>query len=230
MKSSELAFKLLRELKEKGIDAYLIGGSSREYLLRKDFSDIDICSASIPKINKDAMNNYELVNEDGIYYGVLKYVIDSKEVEITSLRKEGEYIKNRRPCKVEFINSLEVDSLRRDFTINAIYIDYEGNIKDFYKGIDDLNNRIIKMIGDPLKRINEDALRILRAIRLSEKLGFIIEDNLKEIILKNYELVYSLNKNTLKKEINKFLEFRSIIEVKEILMKYGIEMERIYEY
>jgi len=230
MKSSELAFKLLKELKDKGINAYLIGGSSRDYLLNRDFIDIDICSSSSPSINQSMMSEYELISTDGLYYGVLKYFIDCKEVEITSLRKDGTYIKNRRPSSVEFIDNLEIDSLRRDFTINAIYIDYLGNIIDFHDGINDLNNNIIKMIGNPLERINEDALRILRAIRLSEKLNFKIDDYLKDVILKNSDLVYSLNKNTLRKEINKFLDFKSLTEIKRILKKFNIELERIYGY
>lgn len=230
MKSSELAFIILKKLKEKNIDAYLIGGSSRDYLLNLDFCDIDICTKALPAVNQNALIEYELISKDGLYYGVLKYLIDSKEVEVTSLRKEEGYIKNRRPSKVEFIDNLYVDSLRRDFTINAIYIDVDNHVFDFHNGIDDLNRRIIRMIGDPLIRINEDALRILRAIRLSDKLGFELEFNLKEIILKNHKLVYSLNKNTLRKEINKFLEYRSLDYVKSLLNTYMIEVERIYEY
>ena len=230
MNSVELAFKLLDELHSKNIEAYLVGGTSRDYLLHHDFLDIDICSKEVPSINKEAMNDYELVSKDGMYYGVLKYLIDDKDVEITTLRKEGKYIKNRRPEKVEFIKDLEVDSLRRDFTINAIYVDYKGNIYDYHNGVSDLNNKIINMIGDPLVRINEDALRILRAIRLSAKLNFKLDENLKDIILKNYELVYSLNKTTLRKEINKFLEFLDLELVKKILKDFNIELEKIYEY
>lgn len=228
--SKELAFKILKELKDKGIDAYLVGGSSRDYLLNKEFIDIDICSKALPSNNQIAMQDYELVNKDGMYYGVLKYLVNDHEVEITTLRKEGEYIKHRRPSKVEFIYDLQVDSLRRDFTINAIYIDYLGNLYDYHQGIDDINNKLIRMIGNASKRIEEDSLRILRAIRLSSKLNFNIEKNLKEIILNKHELVYSLNINTLKKEINKFLEFKSINEIKNILLEYKIELERIYEY
>ena len=110
MNSIELAFKLLNELKEKNVDAYLIGGSSRDYLLNLDFIDIDICSKEVPSKNMEAMSEYNLVSKDGLYYGVLKYSIYSKEVEITTLRKEGVYIKNRRPSKVEFIRSLKEDS------------------------------------------------------------------------------------------------------------------------
>ena len=230
MKTNELVFSLLKELKEKNINAYLIGGSSRDYLLNKEFIDIDICSSSLPSVNKEAMKEYELVSNDGLYYGVLKYVIDSKEVEITSLRKEGPYIKNRRPSTVEFIDDLYIDSLRRDFTINAIYIDSEGNVKDFHNGLEDLKNKVIRMIGDPIVRINEDALRILRAIRLSKKINFDLDDNLKKVILNQIDLVYSLNKNTLRKEINKFLEDNSLSEVNELLRSYGLEMERLYEY
>ena len=230
MKTSELVFSLLKELKNKNIDAYLVGGSSRDYLLNLDFKDIDICSASLPSINQEAMKDYELVSKDGLFYGTLKYLVDSKEVEITTLRKEGPYIKKRRPSTVEFITDLYIDSLRRDFTINAIYIDYEGNIIDYHGGVEDLNNKVVRMIGNPLERIDEDALRILRAIRLSEKYGFSLEVNLKKTILNNFDLVYSLNKNTLDKEINRFLEFMTLKEVKDILSRYNIEMERLYEY
>ena len=230
MNSKELSFKLLKELNDLGIDAYLIGGSSRDYLLNNDFVDIDICTKATPDIIQYNLKKYNLVSKDGLYYGVLKYFIDNKEVEITTLRKEGPYIKNRRPSKVEFINDLEEDSIRRDFTINALYIDYEGNVYDYHNGLGDLKNKVVKMIGNPLKRVQEDALRILRTIRLSEKLKFKIDDNLKEIILNYYNLVYSLNKNTLKKEIDKFLEFKRIDEIKEILLKYKIELEKLYEY
>lgn len=230
MKSKEIAFKILKELKEKNIDAYLVGGSSREYLLNKEFIDIDICSKGTPEMNLLALSNYELISKEGKFYGVLKYIIENYEIEITTLRKEGPYIKKRRPSYVEFIDNLEIDSLRRDFTINAIYIDYLGNIYDYHNGLNDLNNKVIRMIGDPCLRIEEDALRILRAIRLSEKLNFSIEDNLKNIIKEKHESIYLLNRNTLKKELDKFLEFKSKEEIEDILKEYQIEMGKIYEY
>ena len=230
MKSKEIAFKILKELKEKNIDAYLGGGSSREYLLKKEFIDIDICSKGTPEMNLLALSNYELISKEGKFYGVLKYIIEDYEIEITTLRKEGPYIKKRRPSYVEFIDNLEIDSLRRDFTINAIYIDYLGNIYDYHNGLNDLNNKVIRMIGDPCLRIEEDALRILRAIRLSEKLNFSIEDNLKNIIKEKHESIYLLNRNTLKKELDKFLEFKSKEEIEDILKEYQIEMGKIYEY
>jgi len=230
MKSKEIAFKILKELKEKNIDAYLVGGSSREYLLNKEFIDIDICSKGTPEMNLLALSNYELSSKEGKFYGVLKYIVEDYEIEITTLRKEGPYIKKRRPSYVEFIDNLEIDSLRRDFTINAIYIDYLGNIYDYHNGLNDINNKVIRMIGDPCLRIEEDALRILRAIRLSEKLNFSIEDNLKNIIKEKHESIYLLNKNTLKKELDKFLEFKSKEEIEDILKEYQIEMGKIYEY
>ena len=118
MNSKEVAFKVLNIFKEHNIDAYLVGGTSRDYLLYGDFSDIDICSKSVPDINKEVMKDYTLVSKDGLFYGVLKYSVCDLDVEVTSLRKDGEYIKNRRPSSIEFTDSLYVDSLRRDFTIN----------------------------------------------------------------------------------------------------------------
>ena len=230
MNNVDIAFKVLKLFKDNNIDAYLVGGTSRDYLLYGNFSDIDICSKGLPSVNEEILKDYEMSNKDGKFYGVLKYKVFDREIEVTTLRKEGEYIKNRRPKSIEFIDSLYIDSLRRDFTINAIYIDAYKNVYDYHNGVNDLNNKVIRMIGDPLKRINEDALRILRAIRFSSYLNFEIEENLKETILSNYNLVYSLNKNTLKKEIDKFLEFKRIDEIKEILLKYKIELEKLYEY
>ena len=104
------------------------------------------------------------------------------------------------------------------------------NIIDLFMGVNDLNNKIIRMIGDCDVRIKEDALRILRAIRFSSYLNFEIEENLKESILSNGYLVYSLNKNTLRKEIDKFLKFKSIEEIKIILKEFNLELGKIYEY
>ena len=230
MNNVDIAFKVLRLFKDNNIDAYLVGGTSRDYLLYGNFSDIDICSKGLPSVNEEILKDYEMSNKDGKFYGVLKYKVFDREIEVTTLRKEGEYIKNRRPKTIEFIDSLYIDSLRRDFTINAIYIDANENVYDYHNGVNDLNNKVIRMIGDPLKRINEDALRILRAIRFSSYLNFKIEENLKETILSNYNLVYSLNKNTLRKEINKFLLFKDIKEVEDLFSKFNLKLGDLYEY
>ena len=230
MNNVDIAFKVLKLFNDNNIDAYLVGGTSRDYLLYGNFSDIDICSKGLPSVNEEILKDYEMSNKDGKFYGVLKYKVDGLDVEVTTLRKEGEYIKNRRPKTIEFIDSLYIDSLRRDFTINAIYIDANENVYDYHNGVNDLNNKVIRMIGDPLKRINEDALRILRAIRFSSYLNFKIEENLKETILSNYNLVYSLNKNTLRKEINKFLLFKDIKEVEDLFSKFNLKLGDLYEY
>ena len=230
MNNVDVAFKVLKLFKDNNIDAYLVGGTSRDYLLYGNFSDIDICSKGLPSVNEEILKDYEMSNKDGKFYGVLKYKVFDREIEVTTLRKEGEYIKNRRPKTIEFIDSLYIDSLRRDFTINAIYIDAYKNVYDYHNGVNDLNNKVIRMIGDPLKRINEDALRILRAIRFSSYLNFEIEENLKETILSNYNLVYSLNKNTLRKEINKFLLFKDIKEVEDLFSKFNLKLGDLYEY
>jgi tRNA nucleotidyltransferase (CCA-adding enzyme) len=230
MNNVYIAFKVLKLFKDNNIDAFLVGGTSRDYLLYGNFSDIDICSKGLPSVNEKILKDYEMSNKDGKFYGVLKYKVFDREIEVTTLRKEGEYIKNRRPKTIEFIDSLYIDSLRRDFTINAIYIDAYENVYDYHNGVNDLNNKVIRMIGDPLKRINEDALRILRAIRFSSYLNFEIEENLKETILSNYNLVYSLNKNTLRKEINKFLLFKDIKEVEDLFSKFNLKLGDLYEY
>lgn len=191
--------KILNEIKGAGFEAFLVGGYVRDLLLGRITNDVDICTNALPKdiyqlFNGAVMNNYGGVN---VKFGKLN-------VDITTYRKESNY-ENRKPILVSYIDNLKDDLIRRDFTINAIVMDSDGKIIDPLDGVLDLNHRLIRMIGDEDKRLKEDPLRILRAIRLATVLDFEIEGNLSESIIQNKELVKTLSMDRIKSEYSKIL-------------------------
>ena len=193
--------KLSLIFKEHDHSLYFVGGAVRDYLLRKEITDIDITSDATP----DEVLEFGLENVDDTFkkYGNLIISFVGYKFELTTLRKEKGYKDNRHPNEVVFTKSLIEDSYRRDFTINALYMDEAKNIYDFHKGVSDLNQRLIRMIGDPDVRIKEDPLRILRALRLSLTLSFKIDEDLKKAIIANKELLNKLNPQKVKQELKK---------------------------
>ena len=137
-------------------------------------------------------------------FGTVRVKVDGVHVDITTLRKEGEYIDYRHPSKVTYVKDIEEDYVRRDFTINAIYMDENFNVIDpSGLGLKDLKDKLIRFIGDPEKRIKEDPLRILRAERFETNLGFKIEDNTYLAIKKNRHLLDKINPDKIKEEYRK---------------------------
>lgn len=210
--------KILKKLKNNGFQAYIVGGYVRDYLLGKKSYDIDICTDALTKdlhkIFKGKSNKY-----GGFNFNIQKYNID-----ITTFRKELKYDK-RKPIELKYIDSLEEDILRRDFTINAICMDKDGNIIDFVNGVNDLNKKVIKMIGKVDAKIKEDPLRILRAVRFASTLDFELENNLKLTIQKNSNLVSSLSSFKILQELEKILKSPNYLKglnlLKELnLLKY----------
>lgn len=196
--------KALNILVAAGYQAYIIGGCVRDYLLGKTPHDFDITTNALPSDMEWLFNNYPLI-KTGIKHGTVTVVIDALPLEITTFRCEGEYIDKRRPDSVRFISSLREDSARRDFTINAIaYNEVEGLV-DYYHGLDDINSKTIRTVGDANQRFNEDALRIVRAIRFSSELGFIIENQTKEAIFRHKELLNYISAERIYSELGKLL-------------------------
>ena len=189
---------VLIELNTNGFEAYLVGGFVRDYLLGIKSYDIDICTTALPK------DIYNIFNICANNYGGARLIIDNFNIDITTYRKDTKY-SNRHPQEVKYITDLKEDLKRRDFTINTICMDKDENIIDLVNGIEDLNNRIIKMIGDNEKRLEEDPLRILRAIRFATVLNFEIDNNLIKAIKSKKELVNTLSKDRVKSELSKIL-------------------------
>lgn len=194
-------FKALAKLfKENGFSLFMIGGTSRDYLLNLEVLDYDFVSDATPEDMKKFLPeaNYHFEK-----YGSVRLKIDGVHVDITTFRSEGEYLDFRHPNSVKYVKTIEEDFVRRDFTINAIYIDEDMKCIDPSGGLIDLKNRVIRFIGDPIKRIKEDPLRILRAERFKEKLNFEIEKNSLEAINKYRYLLDKLNPEKVKEELRK---------------------------
>lgn len=221
----EIGKIVLEKLNNAGHEAYFVGGTSRGVLLNKDVNDIDIATSADPKEIVLALNEYQIANKDGVFYGTIKYLIEDIEVEVTSFRKEGIYIGSRRPLNVSFIKSKEEDSFRRDFTINALYMDKEGNIYDFHNGLNDLKEGIIRTIGDCKIRLKEDALRILRAIRFSLELNMKLSQDIIDFVKENNYLLDDLKTNTKNKELNKIKKLKSKEELDKIFNELNIKLE-----
>ena len=182
----------------KEYEAYLVGGYVRDYLLGIKTYDVDICTTALPK------DIYNIFNICANNYGGAKLILDNYNIDITTFRKDSHYNK-RRPMEVEYITDLKTDLMRRDFTINTICMDKDGKIIDLLNGVNDLNNRTIKMIGDNIERLVEDPLRILRAIRFATVLDFNLDEELIKAIKKKYKLVNTLSKDRVKAEFSKIL-------------------------
>ena len=214
-KLNKAAREILEILESKGFFAYIVGGYVRDYLLGISSTDIDICTnASM----KDVLSL--LVGKINKYHS---FTMRKKEltIDITSCRIDGEY-NGRRPKEVFYTDDLKKDLERRDFTINTICMNKEGEIFDFLDGIVDLKRKIIKMVGDPQKRIKEDVLRILRAIRFATVLDFKIDNVLEKAIKENAYLLTNLSGYRIKEEVSKILLSKHFKKGLSYLKRYGI--------
>lgn len=193
---------VLSKLKENEYQAYVVGGAVRDFLMGKTPHDYDLTSDALPSQISDVFKDF-YQEHSGEKHGTIRVIVDHKPIEITTFRCDEGYTDYRRPDNVEFVKDVYIDSKRRDFSINAFYYS-EGHIYDFHEGLEDLNNKVIKTIGNPSTRFHEDALRILRAIRFSAKLGYEIESKTKTALL------------DCKEELNLIAKERILIELKEI--------------
>lgn len=193
---------VLSRLKENGYQASVVGGAVRDFLMGKTPHDYDLTSDALPSQISDVFKDF-YQEHSGEKHGTIRVIVDHKPIEITTFRCDEGYTDYRRPDNVEFVKDVYIDSKRRDFSINAFYYS-EGHIYDFHEGLEDLNNKVIKTIGNPFARFHEDALRILRAIRFSAKLGYEIESKTKTALL------------DCKEELNLIAKERILTELKEI--------------
>lgn len=199
--ASKIAVEIL---KSKGFEAFLIGGSVRDYIMDLPIGDIDITTNATPEQVKQVFTDFRVV-ETGIKHGTVTVLIDNEPIEITTYRSEGTYSDNRHPDSVIFSESLADDVVRRDFTMNGIAFDFDNGFCDLVGGIDDINNKLIRCIGNAETRFQEDALRILRAMRFSAVLGFEIETETKKAIHKCRELLKNISAERIREEFVKLI-------------------------
>lgn len=195
--------EILTLLEEKGYKSYLVGGCLRDSLLNKESHDVDISTQALPDEILEVFKDYKTV-DIGKKFGTIKVIYYDFEYEITTMRKESSYNDKRHPDKVDFTKDIVEDLKRRDFTINAM-AKRKGEIIDPFDGQADLKKKIIRAVGDPVARINEDLLRSLRAVRFATSLDFQIEENLKKAIKNKASSINEISKERIREEINKIL-------------------------
>lgn len=166
------ALPILTKIKEAGYEAYFVGGSVRDVLLERPIHDVDIATSSYPEETKAIFNRTVDV---GIEHGTVLVLENGGEYEITTFRTEDVYVDYRRPSQVSFVRSLEEDLKRRDFTVNALALDENGQVIDKFRGLIDLEQKRLRAVGKAEERFEEDALRIMRGFRFAASLDFDIE-------------------------------------------------------
>lgn len=208
------ADKIINLLNSKGHKAYVVGGCVRDYILGKNGGDVDITTSAKPILIEQILTEQGIkVVETGLKHGTVTAIIDSEQYEITTFRKDGEYEDNRHPQNVLFVDDVKEDLSRRDFTINAMAYNHSDGIVDLFGGKEDINNKLIRAVGNPNKRFNEDALRIMRAIRFSSVLGFEIEKETKKAVFDNKELLKNVSVERLYVELIKLLLGDNVLNV-----------------
>ena len=182
----EAALPILATIEAGGYEAYFVGGSVRDTLLGKPIHDVDIATSAYPDEVKAL---FERTVDTGIEHGTVMILDHGQGYETTTFRTESTYTDFRRPDEVTFVRSLEEDLKRRDFTVNALAMKADGTIIDLFDGLADLDNGILRAVGDANERFNEDALRMVRAVRFAAQLGFVIEESTLVAIRENAELM-----------------------------------------
>ena len=192
--------KVAREFKKKGYNLYLIGGSTRDYLLHRPFFECDCATDATPIAMTKIIPNGDYKNQ---FFGNVNIIIDGIPFEITTFRNEDEYQDLRHPRKITFTKDMQEDYQRRDFSINAIYMDMDLHLYCFERNKEDLENHLIKSIKDASFKIRQYSLRIVSAIRFKVELDFNFDDDLETAIKSNINLINMIKKTKLEAEINK---------------------------
>lgn len=196
----KLFLELATLYKNHGYQLYMVGGSVRDYLLNIPLTDMDLVTDATPIEEKEFLENADYTFER---FGSIKLKYKDVKFDITTFRKEAGYVDLRHPNVIYFTKDIKEDYSRRDLSINALYLDSDLHVIDFVNGVSDLKLGIIRMIGDPIKRIKEDPLRIIRIYRFSLDLNFKVDIELENIINQNKDLLKKLRKEKIIEEIHK---------------------------
>lgn len=187
-----------------GHDAYVVGGCVRDSLLGKEPKDWDICTSATPDQIKELLSPHKILNT-GLQHGTVTVLTEDGNYEVTTFRVDGRYSDGRHPDTVEFVSSLRDDLARRDFTINAMAFNSSVGLVDFFNGQKDLQDQMISCVGNPSDRFQEDALRILRALRFSSVYQFRIADDTAKAIHSHADLLSNVAAERINSELCKLL-------------------------
>ena len=199
----DAAFKVLQKIKsELGEEALIVGGSVRDIIMGKEPHDVDIASSASPDQIGTIFKTYDIGKSKD--FGIVVVQQDGYDFEVAQFRVDSAGSSdNRRPDSVTYVKDFKDDASRRDFSINALGINSEGEIVDHFGGIDDIKNQMIKAVGDPRKRFSEDALRIIRLLRFSANMGFTIEQKTFDAAKELAPLVVKLSAERIRDEMYK---------------------------
>ncbi len=211
------AGRIIERLNASGYEAYAVGGCVRDTLRGVNPSDWDITTSALPNEVIGCFQD-ETVLRTGIKHGTVTLLLDKTPFEITTYRTDGRYADSRHPQSVTFVRSLTEDLARRDFTVNAMAYHPQQGLVDLYGGMEDLNAKLLRCVGDPRKRFSEDALRILRALRFSSTLGFEMERQMVEAV---HELRDSLTRISAERMMAELFKLLCGTEVKRILTDFS---------
>ncbi len=183
---------------------YAVGGCVRDMLMGKEPHDFDITTDAFPSETVECFADCEVILT-GLRHGTVTVVYEGENIEITTFRADGEYLDNRHPSEVTFVRNIAEDLSRRDFTVNAMAYNPEVGLVDMFDGISDIERKIIRCVGVPDERFNEDGLRILRALRFASVLGFEIEEKTAESLVRNRKLLHNISVERIYAEFTKLL-------------------------
>lgn len=195
---------IIDKIDENNYEAFIVGGCVRDSVIGIQPHDYDITTSATPQKIMEIFKEFKCI-ETGIEHGTISVVIDNEIYEITTYRIEGEYKDYRRPDKVKFTCNLQDDLKRRDFTINAMAYNEKTKLVDIFGGKSDIDKKIIKTVGNPNERFNEDGLRMIRAIRFSSKLDFDIEEDTLKAIYDNAHIIENISKERITDEFSKII-------------------------
>lgn len=198
------ARKIIARLEQHGYEAYIVGGCVRDSLMGKSPSDWDICTSARAE-EMMALFEDKRVIPTGIQHGTLTILAEDGAYEVTTFRIDGEYLDHRHPKSVAFTRELAEDLSRRDFTINAMAWHPERGLIDLFGGVEDLRDRLVRAVGDPVQRFNEDGLRMLRMVRFATVLDFDYDAATYDAVRKQGHLLQYISKERIQVELNKIL-------------------------
>ena len=214
------SLRLLKKIEKYGFQAYIVGGYPRDLYLGRKSADVDICTNATPKDLKEIFKESMLPKEQ---YGSVTVIYNKIHYEITTFRKDLKYENNRLPIKIEYINDLKDDLKRRDFTINTLCIDSEGNLIDLLSSSKDLKEQVIKTVGIAKTKIKEDSLRILRAVRFATILNFKLDEDLKKSIKKYAYNLRNLSYHRKKEELDKIFSNTNVAYGISLILALGLD-------
>ena len=213
---------IISKLEQAGYEAYAVGGCVRDTLLGRKPQDWDITTSAKPFQIKAL---FKKTIDTGIQHGTVTVMLDHIGYEVTTYRIDGEYEDNRHPKKVEFTDNLKLDLERRDFTINAMAYNDKRGLVDEFGGIKDLEDGIIRCVGNPGQRFDEDALRMLRAVRFAGQLGFEIEEKTRAAIMQRAKHLENISAERIRVELTKLIISKEAGRIREA---YNTGMTRYF--